>query len=165
MAPPPRPPPAPLFSQAALAGFVGAAGNLSIQYNLSVLGLALAFAGSHATSTAKGLSPDLPQPVWAKYSLLGIVFVGTMLGMVLLGFVGDVLGRRTGMLASLGLVVGGALASALLSWGAPDAAYGVIVVCRLVIGAGVGGIYPNAAAISAESAAEGEDGGERVGWA
>ena len=155
----------PLFSQAALASFVGACGNFSIQYNLSVLGLALAFASSHATSTAKGLSPDLPQPAWAKYSLLGMVFVGTMLGMVLLGYVGDAFGRRAGMLASLGLVVAGALASALLSWGPPDAAYGVIVVCRLVIGAGVGGIYPNAAAISAESADEDEDGGERVGWA
>ena len=156
---------APLFSPRTLSSFVGAAGNLSIQYNLSVLSIALAFAGSHATSTAKGLAPDLPQPAWAKYSLLGMVFVGTILGMVLLGIVGDVFGRRAGMLASLSLVVGGALASALLSWGAPDAAYGVIVVCRLIIGAGVGGIYPNAAAISAESAGEGEDGGERVGFA
>ena len=131
--PPPPPPPAAIFSPTSLADFVGSAGNFSIQYNLSVLGIALAFAGSHATSTAKGLAPDLPQPTWAKYSLLGMVFIGTMLGMVLLGYVGDVLGRRTGMLTSLGLVVGGALASAVLSWGSPDAAYGVIVVCRLVI--------------------------------
>ena len=165
--PPPLPPPLPppFFSPGVLSNFVGAAGNFSIQYNLSVLSIALAFAGSHATSTAKGLAPDLPQPAWAKLSLLGMVFVGTIVGMVALGFVGDVLGRRAGMLTSLGLVVGGALASALLSWGAPDAAYGVIVACRLVIGVGVGGIYPNAAAITAESAGEGEDGGERVGWA
>jgi len=162
--PPPSTQTPTFFSQSVLAGFVGECGNFSVQYNLSCLGIALAFAGSHATSTAKGLAPDLPQPAWAKYTLLGAVFAGTIVGMVALGYVGDVFGRRAGMLASLSLVVAGTLASALLSWGPPDAAYGVVAFCRLVIGIGVGGLYPNSAAISAESTAEGEDDGERVAW-
>jgi len=110
-------------------------------------------------------SADFPEPGWVSEILLGMVFAGTIVGMTGLGMLGDAYGRRVGMLASLSLVIAGSLASALLSWGDAATVYTVICVCRLLIGIGVGGMYPNGAALSAESSSEGEDSAERVGWA
>ena len=91
----------------------------------------------------------LPPPSWVKYTLLGAVFAGALVGMTCMGYLGDVLGRRRAMLMTLSLVVVGALTTALLAWG--DSLYVVVCVARFIIGVGVGGIYPLAAATTAES--------------
>ena len=151
------------------SNLVGQSANFAIQYNLSVLSVAVRFMTSHGDALVADddhvTQPDLPEPAWVGEILLGMVFAGTIVGMTALGVLGDVRGRRTGMLVSLALVMAGALAGALLSWGPPERVYAVICACRLLIGIGVGGMYPNGAALSAESAAEGESSAERVGWA
>jgi PHS family inorganic phosphate transporter-like MFS transporter len=150
------------------SNLVGQITNFSIQYNLSVLSLAIKFMTSaRDTLIAEDDSktnPDFPEPVWASETLLSMVFTGTIIGMSLLGYVGDAYGRRIGLLASVTLVLFGSLGSALLSWGSSDTVYLIICIFRLIIGIGVGGMYPNGAALSAEGASEGEDDGERVGW-
>jgi len=147
---------------------VGQVTNFAIQYNLSVLSLAIKFMTSaHDTIIAEDDSttnPDFPEPAWASETLLSMVFTGTIIGMSLLGYVGDAYGRRIGLLASVTLVLIGSLGSAFLSWGGSNTVYLVICVFRLIIGIGVGGMYPNGAALSAEGTSEGEDDGERVGW-
>lgn len=100
------------------------------------------------------LSADFPEPVWAKFTLLGLVFVGAMLGMLTMvcaishslslcssyvfglvqGYLGDAIGNKKAMLVTVYLTITGALVSSLLSWGSMDAVYGVICAGRLMIG-------------------------------
>ena len=142
------------------AALVGAVGNLSVQYNLQAASIALAI-----------IKTSMPPPSWVKYSLLGAVFAGALVGMTCMGYLGDIVGRRRAMLGTLSLVVLGALVTALGAWG--DSLYLVICLARFIIGVGVGGIYPLAAATTAES--KSQDSGDpaedaaalvrRVGWA
>jgi PHS family inorganic phosphate transporter-like MFS transporter len=152
------------------SNFIGAMGNFSVQYNLACLSIALAIMKTQGgtvlpSKPGPGQSADYPEPDWAVKSLLAMVFAGSVAGMFCMGYVGDLLGRRIGMILTLSFVVVGALASALVSWGDTTAVYGVITVCRFLIGFGVGGIYPMAAATAAEGRSAGEHDGERVGWA
>jgi PHS family inorganic phosphate transporter-like MFS transporter len=78
-----------------------------------------------------------------------------MVGMIGIGALGDALGRRLGMATTLALVVGSALGSAVLPWGDGDTLFGVLAACRFLLGVGVGGIYPMAAASAHEGAASG----------
>jgi PHS family inorganic phosphate transporter-like MFS transporter len=127
--------------------FVPSAGNFAIQWNFSSLSIAVAI----MTASSGGYT----EPSWAKYALLGTVFAGAMAGMIGMGALGDALGRRLGMATTLSLVVAGALGSALLPWGDGDELFGVLAACRFVLGAGVGGIYPMAAASAHEGASSG----------
>ena len=98
------------------SNFVGSAANFTIQYNLSVLSIALKIMTSHRDALiAKDdavTRPDFAEPAWVSEVLLGAVFAGTIVGMTSLGVVGDAFGRRAGLLASLAIVVAAALAAA-----------------------------------------------------
>ena len=56
---------------------------------------------------SNGLVADYPEPAWASYVLNACVFVGAMVGMIVLGFAADVLGRKKGMVLTLSLAVAG----------------------------------------------------------
>lgn len=143
------------------AQFIGAIGNLSVQYNLSCLGIAVAcmrsYRGIPVPDGATDMVGDYPEPSWAAHALLGTVFAGAVAGMISMGYIGDHIGRRKGMVLTLSFVVVAALASALLTWGSSDSVYGVLALCRFVLGFGVGGIYPMAAATAAEGSGHEED--------
>ena len=81
-----------------------------------------------------GLTADYPEPVWAHNALMGTVFAGAIVGMITMGYVGDRIGRRRGMIATQALVVVGALASALLTWGSPSDIYAILAACRFILG-------------------------------
>eukprot|EP01061_Rhynchopus_euleeides_P010623 TRINITY_DN2010_c3_g6_i1.p2 TRINITY_DN2010_c3_g6~~TRINITY_DN2010_c3_g6_i1.p2 ORF type:complete len:528 (+),score=207.23 TRINITY_DN2010_c3_g6_i1:70-1584(+) len=163
---------------------VGQIGNFSVQYNLSVASMAVKLMTSFDDTDIDGssLAPeyinatgDFHEADWAKYNLLGAVFLGAVIGMLGMGYLGDLLGRRLAMLFTLALVVFGALGCALLAWGSDDAIFAVICVCRLLVGVGVGGIYPLSAASSAEAKSDDDNDdteslirektAARVGWA
>jgi len=150
---------------------VASIGNLGIQFNFSCLGIAVAFMTASggtvipSDNTDPPLVADYPEPHWATFVIMGVVFAGAAVGMVLMGWIGDVVGRRAGMLLTLSLVVAGALASALATWGEPPLLYGILAFSRFVLGVGVGGIYPMAAATAHEGAAAGEHAETKVGWA
>jgi PHS family inorganic phosphate transporter-like MFS transporter len=144
-----------MFSKA----FISALGNFSVQYNLACLSIAIAF----MTYTDSSVSAYSPEPSWGKYTILGSVFSGAAIGMVIMGYIGDLLGNRAGMLLTLSFVVFGSLASALGTWGSPDILYGALAFFRFLLGIGVGGIYPCAAKIASEgSANKGHEGGEDI---
>ena len=138
------------------SNFVGAMGNFSIQYNLSAASIALPFLQSH---------PAFAPPKWVHYVGLGAIFVGAVLGMIGMGYLGDTLGRKRAMVVTLGIQVAGAVACSLLTWGSVEAIYTIFCAGRLLLGIGVGGMYPLSASHSAEGSSEGEDAGARVGWA
>eukprot|EP00051_Salpingoeca_urceolata_P014577 m.185883 g.185883 ORF g.185883 m.185883 type:complete len:492 (-) comp18125_c1_seq3:85-1560(-) len=146
--------------------------NLSIQYNLSAAAIALEFMDSYrddkVPSSPKPGDPtesDYPPPGWVSYVLLGTVFAGTVVGMCVMGYLGDVLGRRMAMLVTMALTVAGSLGSALFAWGDTQAVYSIICACRFILGMGVGGKYPLSAVTSAESSVQGEHTSSRVAWA
>eukprot|EP00035_Acanthoeca_spectabilis_P023853 m.451240 g.451240 ORF g.451240 m.451240 type:complete len:448 (-) comp20118_c0_seq1:6-1349(-) len=131
---------------------IGAVNNLSIQYNFA------------AASVAIQIMSDggYPEPTWAKMALLGTVFAGAVCGMVFLGMIGDLIGRRAGMLLTLGLTVTGSLGAAVLPWGTDSSIYSVLSACRFVLGVGVGGMYPLSAAKVAESDTDADP--TKIGW-
>ena len=146
---------------------IGKISNFSVQYNLSAASIAVAVMVSHndteinsgsdsgvLNNTATPLTPDFHEADWVKRVLLGAVFLGAVLGMITMGYLGDMLGRRKAMLVTLSFVVLGALGSGLASWGSDDAVFSVICFCRLIVGVGVGGIYPLSATSSSEAKSE-----------
>eukprot|EP00053_Salpingoeca_punica_P013636 m.123390 g.123390 ORF g.123390 m.123390 type:complete len:474 (+) comp16248_c1_seq1:679-2100(+) len=155
-------------TKAAASNFVPSIANLSIQYNLSAASIAVSFMTSdrdRSTEDHPERSADFPEPAWGKYMLLGMVFAGAVVGMCLMGFLGDLIGRRKALLFTMSLTIFGSLGCAVLPWGSADAVYAVISCCRFLLGAGVGGIYPLSAVKAAESASPTEHKGKRVGWA
>ena len=141
----------------AKSDFLSAMGNFSVQYNLSSASVAVAIMSS---------SGVYPEPAWAKFVLLGMVFAGAVLGMCVMGYLGDFIGRRKALIVTLLLTVLGSAGSALLPWGHDmDVVFGILSLCRFVLGVGVGGIYPLSAVTSSEKAVDGEHVSSRVGWA
>lgn len=123
-------------------GFVGAVGNFSIQYNLASASIALA--------VMKKITELPEEPDWARYLLLSVVFVGCALGMVVMGRLGDTIGLSKAMQLTTGLSVLGAIVPAC-AFGPAPVFYGMIIFGRILLGIGVGGIYPLSAATAAES--------------
>lgn len=93
------------------------------------------------------------QAVWVQGAATGTVFAGAIAGQLVMGFMGDVLGRNRAMCLTLTLTTLGALGSAL-AFGDPTAIYVIIIICRFILGVGVGGIYPLSATKAAEDAAD-----------
>lgn len=143
--PPARSPAAPPGRNRLLTAFIGGASNCSISYNLTALSVGMAFLHS-----ASGKA-QWPEPDWAKRLLMGIAFVGTVLGMLTMGWLADRYGRRTGLLVTQTLVVLGAVITAACPWGSPNTFYGMIALGRLLLGVGVGGTYPCAFAAVMEA--------------
>jgi PHS family inorganic phosphate transporter-like MFS transporter len=143
-----------------LKAFSAALGNFSVQYNFGCLSMAVAMMTTYQgtqVSAGSGLVSDFPEPAWAKLALVGAVFGGSFVGMIIMGYVGDILGRRVGMMTTLLFVVLGAVLSAAASTGSANDVYTTICGCRFLLGFGVGGIYPMAAATAAESGSEEEE--------
>jgi len=138
-------------SQCTVKAIVPAVSNFSIQYNYVCASIATAIMLSNRDQTGEGIRPDYPEPQWAKTVLLSVVFIGSVVGMLTMGYLGDLIGIQRALVFTNLLTVLGALASALLSWGGPDTVWGVITFSRFVLGAGVGGNYPLSAAKAAET--------------
>ena len=78
-------------------GVVGAIGNFSIQYNLTSASIALAVLSKESNGPEK--------PDWSRYLLLSVVFFGCALGMLIMGRLGDILGRAKALAVVKGKVV------------------------------------------------------------
>lgn len=113
------------------------------QYNLAVINYALMM----IRQTYPASSPQLTSMV-ASCSL-----VGAILGQLTFGYIGDAIGRKRGMIFTLLLTIGGALASAVLPWGV-DSIYYTLAVCRFVLGLGVGGVYPLSATTASDATSD-----------
>ncbi|OEH74867.1 major facilitator family protein [Cyclospora cayetanensis] len=94
-------------------------------------------------------------------------YAGAIVGMCVMGYLGDLIGRRLAMVLTLFLVAFGAFSSAVFSWGTALSVTVVLGVFRFILGVGSGGVYP----LSAVTAAEGscsekvDDRCLRVSWA
>ncbi|KAH9050936.1 major facilitator superfamily domain-containing protein [Lactarius deliciosus] len=100
-------------------------------------------------------------------TLTSVAFAGTVVGMLIFGWVSDKIGRKFGMMAATGIV---ALFSALsaASSGAHHSANGMLAMlcaCRFLLGIGVGAEYPcGSVAASEQSEEEGISKNARHRW-
>ena len=84
----------------------------------------------------------VPRSAFAPVVSLG--YVGMMIGGAVAGVLGDRLGRRAGLLGSMGLFGAMTLAAAMVD------SIASFAILRLLAGIGLGGAMPNAAALAAE---------------
>lgn len=56
---------------------------------------------SHSTQVAPNGEPYPDEPGWASDVILGMVFAGAIVGMCGMGYLGDAIGRRRAMIATL----------------------------------------------------------------
>ena len=116
--------------------------NVGAAYNLAVVGLVVA-------ALESGFAPGAVDP-WHKAMVGSAGMVGAASGQLLMGFLGDVVGRVPALVLTTLVVVIGALMSAALPHGSPSQVFETLAVCRLVTGFGVGGVYPLTATTSME---------------
>ena len=71
-----------------------------------------------------------------------------------MGYLGDILGRNIAMILTLSTASLAGVCSATLPTGSPTLVYITIIICRFMLGAGLGGVYPLSAAKAAEDGAK-----------
>lgn len=128
------------------------AGFLADAYDLFVIDMVIAVLSRLQPG---GLAPT------DKSMVASATLAGAMAGQLLFGLLGDWLGRRWTFLATCVLIVLGAGLSGLVVWTAPEAPLTLVrqlALCRFMLGLGIGGEYPLAAAIAAEEAPAAERG-------
>ena len=130
---------------------ITALSNLAIQYNFQSIAVALLFMDSHPTESISNSSAAFPRTVAVGSTLGSVVFAGAIFGQLFMGIVGDQCGRRKGLILTNILTFFGALTSAFCSWGSASTIYLIITISRFFLGVGVGGKYPLAGTVSAES--------------
>eukprot|EP00931_Biecheleriopsis_adriatica_P060179 TRINITY_DN36129_c0_g1_i1.p1 TRINITY_DN36129_c0_g1~~TRINITY_DN36129_c0_g1_i1.p1 ORF type:complete len:446 (-),score=89.28 TRINITY_DN36129_c0_g1_i1:16-1353(-) len=136
--------------------FASGCSNFSIQYNFQSASIALAVMATHNDSIVSNASlADFPTLPWVDNTLLAVVFVGSITGMLCMGYLGDLIGCHRALLFTKGLAALGALLCALLPRGPLSAFWSELAFGRLLLGIGLGGAYPLSAscAASAENAA------------
>eukprot|EP00930_Biecheleria_cincta_P088315 TRINITY_DN7754_c0_g1_i1.p1 TRINITY_DN7754_c0_g1~~TRINITY_DN7754_c0_g1_i1.p1 ORF type:complete len:463 (-),score=66.50 TRINITY_DN7754_c0_g1_i1:158-1546(-) len=134
--------------------------NFNIQYNFASASVAVAI----INNTSDLRQALYPEPAWSKDLELAIVFIGAMLGMLVMGRLGDTVGRTKAMRFTICLAILGAAIPAA-AFGSPDAVYAIIACGRLVLGVGVGGIYPLSATSAAEQSSDRGSRSSVVSWA
>lgn len=109
--------------------------------------------------------PFYQQPHWVHYWAKPVIFAGAVIGMLVMGYLGDLIGRKRAMVMTMAIQVFGALGCALFTFGSAQTIYVVFCVCRLLLGVGVGGMYPLSASHSAEGSSSQDGAASRVGSA
>jgi PHS family inorganic phosphate transporter-like MFS transporter len=118
-------------------------------YDLFVIDIVLA-----VLDAVQGVRPDGVESVMLTPVLKGLVSssvsLGAVLGMIFFGLLADKIGRRIGGMITAFLIVVGSIASACCF---PSAAMPLVyqlIVCRFVLGFGIGGEYPISATMASE---------------
>lgn len=112
--------------------------NFGVQYNFNVIAVVLPL-----------MAEVYPQEDWVLPAVSSAAFPGAIVGQLVMGRVGDAIGRNRAMLVTVGLAGVGAATSGLLVWG--PITYEMLYVSRLIVGFGIGGVYPLGAIRAAES--------------
>ena len=101
---------------------------------------------------------------WVTSALDGSIFVGAILGMLTLGYLGDLIGRSKAYAITLAITAVGALLCALTSFGSETTVHVVLIATRFIVGIGLGGAYPLTSAENFEEGG-GRDGSVQAAWA
>lgn len=133
----------------------------SSNYNFTVTSIALFLMNQDAEYR------DLFESVIGNGTIKMLSYAGAIFGMCIMGYLGDIVGRRLAMVFTLFLVALGAFGSSVFAWGSPLSVAIIIGVFRFLLGVGSGGVYPLSAVTAAEGSASdnSDDRCLRVSWA
>jgi PHS family inorganic phosphate transporter-like MFS transporter len=93
---------------------------------------------------------DGEQASWVQGSSSGAIFIGCIVGQLVMGYIGDILGRNRGLICTVSIALLGSVLSAFTSQGDAESVYATVIVCRFILGVGAGGVFPIAAAKASE---------------
>lgn len=121
--------------------FVPAISNVSTAYNLVIINFVLIL-----------LSDLYPSRVTvrAESTVSSASLAGAIVGQLIFGAIGDILGRRKGMILTLSTTLFGALGTFALPQDNGDMV-NILAAFRFILGLGVGGVYPLSATAVAEA--------------
>lgn len=120
---------------------IGAIVNAGVQYNLEVISAALYL-----------MKDEYEIEHWMKATTQSAVFAGAVVGMMTMGFLGDLVGRDKAMIVTMVFLAIGALGTALFTWGTTKSIFSTMAGFRFLLGVGSGGVYPLYAAKAIEEA-------------
>ena len=108
--------------------------NFSVQYNFNSIPIALIVMSVSVCSSTPSNCLLGQQASWVYVSSTALTFVGSIIGQLSMGYIGDVIGRSRGLLLTMAIAALSALLSGAAPSGSPDAIYAVIIVFRFFIG-------------------------------
>ncbi|KAH9260436.1 hypothetical protein BASA81_001606 [Batrachochytrium salamandrivorans] len=117
--------------------------NVGAGFNLTVMGLILESLSSLPNSELGSEEVSM---------VAGAGFLGALSGQIIMGFLGDVLGRPAALVLTTVLIIGGAIASSALEVNSKF--FLSLAICRFVTCLGVGGVYPLTATSSSEESSK-----------
>ena len=138
-----------------LSTIITTVGNFGVQMNYQAISVALIVMSVDVCTKNDDECKDGEQQPWVSSSATAVVFAGSIVGQLTMGFAGDILGRTTAMGLTQFIAVISALFSALISMGSAEQVYSTIITCRFFLGIGLGGVYPLAATKAAEDGSSG----------
>eukprot|EP00931_Biecheleriopsis_adriatica_P044914 TRINITY_DN25743_c3_g1_i1.p1 TRINITY_DN25743_c3_g1~~TRINITY_DN25743_c3_g1_i1.p1 ORF type:complete len:485 (-),score=84.80 TRINITY_DN25743_c3_g1_i1:139-1545(-) len=128
------------------APYIAAFSNLSTAYNLVNINLA------HVVMENQYCGGDNCSSAVAAASTACLA--GAIIGQLTFGYVGDCLGRGRALQLTMFMSIAGALISSVavpLHPDQPETVFAFLSIARLILGIGVGGVYPLAATVAAEN--------------
>jgi PHS family inorganic phosphate transporter-like MFS transporter len=129
-------------------------GNFSVQYNFQSISIALLVMSRIQCTTTDDECKQGLQETWVNSTTSAVIFIGAIIGQLVMGTAGDILGRDKAMSFTLCLAAIGALSSSIFSLGNADRVYIIITCCRFLLGIGLGGVYPLSATKAAEDSSD-----------
>jgi MFS family permease len=128
--------------------------NFSVQYNFQAISVVLTVMSSSVCTSTDTKCNEGDQAEWVHGTATAGVFIGAIIGQLVMGYAGDVLGRNKAMTLTLSIATIAAALSAIAPQGDATAIYSIIIVCRIFLGIGLGGVYPLSATKAAEDGAD-----------
>lgn len=119
-----------VFSRFPVVGFISQA---IICYNYFSMAICLAIMKADGTNV----------PSWATDLVNGAILIGSCLGLLVMGYYGDKIGRSRSLVITLTISMVGSMWGAGV-WGQsnPGLFFGALAASRFLVGFGIGGIYP-----------------------
>ncbi|EKX50020.1 hypothetical protein GUITHDRAFT_157361 [Guillardia theta CCMP2712] len=129
-------------------------GFMTDAYDLFVIGLLTKLMGRIYYPDIQHALPYAPSdlPNRSAYALKSVALIGTLVGQLTFGHMADLIGRRPVHIATMIIMIIGALGSGMSFGTTGDAIVGTLCFWRFFLGLGIGGIYPLSATVMSETA-------------
>lgn len=140
-----------------LSSIITAVANFSTQYNFQCISVVLLIMSSSQCTSNDEDCKEGDQAVWVQSTASAAVFLGAIVGQLTMGYLGDYFSRNFALCWTLVLAGFSAVLCAVASTGSPESTYSVIILFRFLLGVGLGGVFPLAAAKASEDHAVEDD--------
>ena len=137
-----------------LSTIITAFANFGVTYNYNSITIALIVMSESVCTNGSSNCALGIQASWVNSSTEAVIFVGTIMGQLTMGYLGDVIGRSRALFATSFLAFISALLSGIVPSGSPNNIYAVIIIFRFFLGLGLGGVFPLSATKASEDSAK-----------